>query len=112
MLLEEAIELPQPGGGQPDLGAVTFSQPPSSAAANREADVVAEDGAGCRTDNHPRQRQTAKLRQRRPGQQRRLARDWHARVFKQHTDEDDGVAVAREKIDQPLRHRSMLDQLR
>ena len=109
MLLEEAIELPEAASRQADLGAMTLDQPPSAVAADREADVVAQDRAGRRAGDHPRQRQTAELRQRRPGQQRRFARDRQAGVFKEYTEEDDGIAVARKQIEQPLRHGSMLE---
>ena len=50
------------------------------------------------------ERQLAEVRERRAGQQRRLARHRQAGVLEEHAAEHDGVAVAREQIDEPLRH--------
>ena len=57
-------------------------------------------------DDDPDQRQPAGVRERRAGEQRRLARHRQAGVLEEDADEHDGVAVAREQIEEPLGQRS------
>jgi len=88
---------------------VPLRESPSAAAADEEADVVAQDGSRDGGRDDPGERQAAELGQGRARQQDGLARNRDSGILQQDADEHDGVSVSREEIEQPFRHRNAPD---
>ena len=103
---EEPVELIEPQTRQADAPAVPLDQTAAEAPAGEESEVVADNRTGSRQDDDARQRQPAVVRERRAGEQRRLARHRQPGVLEQHAEEDHSVAIAREEVDDPFGHDS------
>src|SRR6266702_3473949 len=98
VLVEQVLAKPKPVLLQPDVASVVFHQPVAAGSADQVADVVPDDRARRRSNDDPKDRETA----RRPGvnrggNQHRLYRNWNADTLDADEDEDRQVAIGREQ---------------
>ena len=96
VVVEELLCVVQPLRGQKDIPAEPFDERAAAEVPDDEADVVADDRAEHRDEDHHGDVHVARACEHRRGNEQRLAGHRHAEVFEKHEPADGQIAVVLE----------------